>query len=177
MPVPEPCEHLKEVRCHLLVLVGRIREASSRPQERTRFAIRRYGNIRWCHNKSRRRFGEGCLSPHSNEAKHGSAVCVVPVWYGPDTRRRQCHLIFVTIINPGCWRLSESEVLPPPTGDGTVLYAVNQKVIYERYARCCSWSSRLWVMGKCHGCRCGRAVTVLPTCESPLVAPITVIHP
>lgn len=129
-------------------------------------------------NKSRKRFGEGCLSPHSNEAKHGSTVCVVPGGMVLILGDVSVTLILVTIINPGCWRLSESEVLPLPNGDDAVLYAVNQKVIYERYARCCS-RSIVVSYGKCHGCGCGRAVTALLTCESlqVLVAPITVIHP
>jgi hypothetical protein len=63
-------------------------------------------------------------------------VCVIR--YGPNTRRRQRHPRphpCRYTVGPGWWRMSESEELPPSTENGTVLYAVNQKVIYER---CCT---------------------------------------
>jgi hypothetical protein len=84
----------------------------------------------------------GCLSPYSDEAKHGS-MCGTVLILGD-----VC--VNLVVICPGRWRLSESEVLPPSTENGSnllcvgeVLYTVNQKVIYERW---------FIVLCKCHGC-------------------------
>ena len=96
----------------------------------------------------------GCLSPHTVLMKlrtmHGS-MCGTFLILGD-----VC--VDLVVICPGRRRLSESEVLPRSTENGNdllcvgeILYAVNQKVIYERcctvtlFIVLCMELSRLWL--------------------------------
>lgn len=88
VPVPEPCEHLKEVRCHLLVLLGRMREASKKGLGLPSDDMGALGGVMT--NQ-----GEGLARAayHRIVMKLSMVVLYVcgTVWYGPNPRRRQCH--------------------------------------------------------------------------------------